>query len=140
MVSALSPARENSAMRRSIWVLLTLWAVLVVAGFPLDAAANAEKRVALVVGNGSYQNVAKLANPPRDAAAVAALFKAAGFQVVDVHLDVGISELRRAVSGFAETVSNADLAIVYFAGHGIEVDGTNYLIPIDAKLTRDFNV
>lgn len=112
---------------------------LAVAG-SIAGPAVAEKRAALVIGNAAYHHVGLLTNPANDAAAVAALFKAAQFDVVDARPDLGISDLRRAVRDFAATAADADIAIVYFAGHGIEVDGANYLIPVDAKLAQDFDV
>jgi uncharacterized caspase-like protein len=106
----------------------------------LVAECHAAKRVALVIGISAYQHVPRLANPMRDAAAVSKMFKDMAFDVVEVRRDVGIVDLRRAVREFAETVSTADVAVVYYAGHGIEVDGTNYLIPVDAKLESDLDV
>ena len=102
--------------------------------------AMAEKRVALVIGMSKYQQVPRLTNPARDAAAMTDLFKKAGFDVVDSERDLGISDLRRAVREFAETARTADMAVVYYAGHGMEVNGTNYLIPTDAKLLSDFDI
>jgi uncharacterized caspase-like protein len=102
--------------------------------------ALAEKRVALVIGMSKYQQVPRLANPARDADAMTALFKKAGFDVVDSRRDLGISDLRRAVREFSETSRDADISVVYYAGHGIEVDGINYLVPADAKLLSDFDV
>ena len=96
--------------------------------------ARAEKRVALVVGISRYQQVPQLGNPAHDAAAMGALFKKAGFDVVDDKRDLGIVDLRRAVREFSEKAQDADIAVVYYAGHGIEVDGLNYLVPADAKL------
>ena len=101
---------------------------------------RAEKRVALVIGNSAYQNVARLPNPANDAAAVAALLKGARFDVVEARADLGIAGLRRAVGDFADIAAGADIAVVYYAGHGMEVDGTNYLIPVDARLARDFDI
>ena len=100
----------------------------------------ADKRVALVIGNSAYRTVANLPNPGNDAAAMASLFKNSGFDVVEVRRDVVSSDLRRALREFSAAVRNADIAVVYYAGHGIEVDGTNYLIPIDAKLESDVDV
>ena len=102
--------------------------------------ARAEKRVALVIGISNYQRVPPLGNPSHDAAAMGALFKKAGFDVVDDKRDLGIVDLRRAVREFSEKAQDADIAVVYYAGHGIEVDGLNYLVPADAKLARDFDV
>jgi len=104
------------------------------------APAFAQKRVALVIGNSAYVNVSSLPNAKSDANAVAAMFKSAHYDVVQLKQDVGIVDLRRAVRDFADVAYDADIAVVYYAGHGIEVDGTNYLIPIDAKLSRDFDV
>ncbi len=113
-----------------------LAAVLLLAGQP----AFAEKRVALVIGNAAYQNTARLPNPANDGATVATTLKNAGFDIVDSRHDLGAAETRRALRDFADTARDADIAVVYYAGHGIEVDGGNYLIPVDAKLERDTDV
>jgi len=102
--------------------------------------ALADKRVALVIGMSRYQQVPRLTNPARDADAMTALFRKAGFDTVDSRRDLGISDLRRAVREFSEVSRDADIAVVYYAGHGIEVDGTDYLVPADAKLLSDFDV
>ena len=102
--------------------------------------AHADKRVALVIGNGAYANVGALPNPVRDAEAVEALLRGAGFDVVEMKRDVGAAAMRRALRDFSERVRGADIAVVFYAGHGIEVDGTNYLIPVDAVLERDIDV
>jgi hypothetical protein len=104
------------------------------------APAQAEKRVALVVGNSTYQSVTRLPNPANDANAIAALLKDAGFDVVDARHDLGNLDFKRAIRDFAGAARDADVAVVYFAGHGMEVRGTNYLLPIDAKLASDFDV
>ena len=88
----------------------------------------------------NYQQVPKLANPARDAAAMAGLLRQAGFDIVDSEQDLGIADLRRVVREFADKSRDADVAVVYYAGHGIEMDGNNYLIPADAKLLSDFDV
>src|SRR5712672_1197040 len=102
--------------------------------------ASAEKRVALVLGNSNYKNAAVLPNPVNDAAAVAATLKGAGFDIVDSRLDLSAADMRRALRDFADQARDSDLAVVYYAGHGIEIDGTNYLIPTDATLQRDTDV
>lgn len=104
------------------------------------APASAERRVALVIGMSNYQQVPRLANPARDADAMSALFKKAGFDVVDSERDLGIADLRRVIREFSELSRDADISVVYYAGHGIEVDGANYLVPADAKLLSDFDV
>ena len=102
--------------------------------------ALAEKRVALILGNSAYQNVAPLANPVNDSAKIAATLKDAGFDIVDSRHDLPAAETRRALRDFADRARDADIAVVYYAGHGIEVDGANYLIPVDARLERDTDI
>src|SRR4051794_31943243 len=104
------------------------------------SVAYADKRVALVIGNGAYSKVARLPNPVNDANAMAALFKNAGFDVVETRRDLDLVAMRRALRDFTDQVRNADIAVVYFAGHGIEINGTNYLIPVDAVLERDIDI
>jgi uncharacterized caspase-like protein len=118
------------------------------AGFVLAVAAwlavcgpaFAEKRVALVLANSAYQNVAQLTNPANDGAVMAATLKDAGFDIVEFRRDLPAAETRRALRDFADRARDADIAVVYYAGHGIEVDGGNYLIPVDARLERDTDV
>ena len=102
--------------------------------------AHADRRVALVIGNSAYQRVPKLPNPVNDARAVAALLRGAGFDVVESRFDLDAASLRRAMGDFTDIANDADVAVVYYAGHGIEVDGNNYLIPVDAVLARDVDV
>jgi uncharacterized caspase-like protein len=102
--------------------------------------AFADKRVAMVIGNSAYQNVAPLANPVNDGTVMASTLKDAGFDVVDFRRDLPAAETRRALRDFADRARDADIALVYYAGHGIEVDGANYLIPVDARLERDTDV
>jgi len=104
------------------------------------APGHAEKRVALVIGNSAYREAPKLANPANDAEAVSILLKNAGFEVVQTRGDLGINDMRRAVRDFSDQANDADIAVVFYAGHGIEVDGINYLVPVDAKLERDLDV
>jgi Caspase domain/WSC domain len=118
---------------------LVVCALLAVAQFSATSA-HADKRVALVLGISAYEHVAKLPNPSNDAGAMANLLKKAGFDVVETYRDVGIAALRRVVGDFSDKAQDADVAVVFYAGHGIEVDGTNYLVPADAKLARDFDI
>jgi hypothetical protein len=122
--------------------LLKLYRVLLAALLLLVVCrpALAEKRVALVIGNGAYQNVPQLPNPANDSAMIAATLKNAGFDVVDSRHDLSALDMRRALRDFSDAARDADIAVIYYAGHGMEVDGTNYLIPIDAKLERDTDV
>ena len=101
------------------------------------SAARAEKRVALVIGNGVYQNVPKLANPIKDAASLADMFRKAGFDWVKLREDVSNLEFKRALREFMDAAQDADIAVVYYAGHGIQVRDMNYMIPVDAKLATE---
>jgi uncharacterized protein len=122
-------------MRYGIALVVSL--LCAVAGFA--GSAHAEKRVALVIGNSSYKHTRALPNPKNDAEAVARLLHGIGFAEGDVMLaiDLGYQAMRETLRTFAEKAAGADIAIVYYAGHGIEVAGDNYLVPVDAKLARD---
>ena len=98
--------------------------------------AFAEGRVALVIGNSAYQNAPTLPNPKRDAQAIAASLKKGGYTVVSAN-DVGNLQFKRAVRQFEDAAANAEIAVVFYAGHGIEIGGINYMIPVDAKLASD---
>ncbi len=106
----------------------------------ISQPALAEKRVALAIGNANYRNVGHLTNPTNDATTLAATFKQARFDVVTLRTDLTANEMRHALRDFGDKARDADIAVIYYAGHGIEVDGTNYLIPIDAALDRDTDV
>ena len=112
-----------------------LWAALgvVLLASPAFADVPAEKRVALVIGNGAYENAPKLDNAVFDAQAVADAFRKLGFEVVDGY-DLNIAEMRAKVSEFSADLPDARSAVIYYAGHGISVDEENYLIPTDIVL------
>ncbi|RAI37941.1 caspase family protein [Rhodoplanes roseus] len=123
-----------------VWRLaLAVLGLLVVAAVTADAA-RADRRVALVIGNSGYRTVPSLPNTANDARAMATLFTNAGFEVVQARSDLGVLDFKRALRDFMSVVTGADIAVVYYAGHGVEVKGTNYLIPTDAKLARDYDV
>ena len=103
-------------------------------------SASAEKRIALVIGNSAYQKVPRLTNPAKDAEALTAMFREAHFDSVESKFDLSILDLRKTLREFAARTRDADIAVVYYAGHGIELDGTNYLVPIDAALETDGDV
>jgi uncharacterized caspase-like protein len=100
------------------------------------APSHAEKRVALVIGNGAYKHVAALPNPATDARDIAASLGRLEFTVTTV-TDAGFDQMRRALLDFGRRASGAEMAVVYFAGHGMEVGGENWLIPTDAELRTD---
>jgi uncharacterized caspase-like protein/peptidoglycan hydrolase-like protein with peptidoglycan-binding domain len=95
-------------------------------------APAAARKVALVMGNGAYQNAVPLANPVRDARAVADKLRGLGFDVIGGY-DEDLSAMQETVAEFARKAVGADIALMFYAGHGIQVHGDNFLIPIDAK-------
>ena len=95
------------------------------------------RRIALVIGNGAYQNVHALDNPPRDAELIAASLKDLGFQSVTLANDLTRDKFFAVLHSFAADAEKSDWAVVYYAGHGFEIGGVNYLVPIDAKLAVD---
>jgi hypothetical protein len=123
-------------MTRRLASLLAATGAALWLGFA-PGVALADKRVALVVGNSNYQTVNPLPNPARDATSIAKMFKDAGFDSVDMLIDVGNLDFKRGIRKFEDIASDADIAVVYYAGHGIEIGGTNYLIPVDARLASD---
>ncbi len=97
--------------------------------------ARAESRFALVIGNGAYKTVPALANPPHDAEDVAATLKSLGFKVT-VKVNLGLAAMQRAVDEFALESANADVSLFYYAGHGLQFGGRNYLVPVGAELRK----
>jgi len=94
--------------------------------------AQQSAKVALVIGNGSYANVPKLPNPPADAQAVAGGLRDIGFTVIE-GTDLGRRDMEEKIVAFLRSVPNAKIALLFYAGHGVQIDGRNYLVPIDAK-------
>jgi uncharacterized caspase-like protein len=90
--------------------------VLIVAMLAATPAAHAQKRVALVIGNGAYTKVPRLDNPKNDAAAMEAMFRASGFNAVVRVNDLGVAAMRRALRDFSDTAHDADIAVVFYAG------------------------
>ena len=137
-------SRCSGRSRRGRMGALVDWAVLLAlaAGFSVLAgsAALAERRVALVIGNANYDRGGVLWNTINDANAIAAVLSNAGFDVVDKRTNLGVVEFKRAVREFVDRSANADVAVVYYSGHGLEVGGGNYLIPVDAKLMSSLDV
>ena len=104
---------------------------------PQAPAGSTGRRVALVIGNGAYKNVHALPNPPRDAKMIANVLRDVGFQTVISVSDLSRDKFFEALQSFATEAENADWAVVYYAGHGFEIGGVNYLVPVDAKLAAD---
>jgi len=102
-------------------------------------AALADKRVAFVVGNGAYKNVAPLPNPPMDAKTMASTLRNVGFDVVEGY-DLIRDKMTEKLLEFGHKAEGADIAVFYYAGHGIAMGGTNYLLPVDADLKSEADV
>src|SRR4051812_44993117 len=119
---------------RSLTLIVSLICLLFTAN-----AAKADRRVAFVVGNGTYKNVAQLPNPPIDAKAMAAVLRNVGFEVVE-----GANLTRDAMTekllDFGKKAQGADVAVFFYAGHGIAISGSNYLLPIDADIKSEIDV
>ncbi|TIW59528.1 MAG: peptidase C14, partial [Mesorhizobium sp.] len=99
--------------------------------FATTAIAAAERRVALVMADDDYRLVRPLANPVNDAEAMETALKKLGFEVV-VETNRDLRRMRRALDDFREDAKGADVALVYFSGHGVEISGDNRLLPVDA--------
>src|SRR6202165_264588 len=102
-------------------------------------AAKADRRVAFVVGNGAYKNVAQLPNPPIDAKAMAAALRNVGFDVVE-GTNLTRDKMTEKLLDFGKKTQGADVAVFFYAGHGIAVNGTNYLLPVDADIKSEMDV
>ena len=115
-------------MWRILFSVTSLLLVIAAAG-----PAFAEKRVALVIGNSTYKNAAELSNTKNDATDIAAVLKALGFDVSE-GIDLTKAAMDNKIREFADTLSGADAAVFYYAGHALQVGGVNYLVPVDARL------
>jgi hypothetical protein len=102
-------------------------------------AQGPERRIALVIGNSGYQNAPELRNPRHDAADVAAALRGLGFEVFE-GLDLDKRSMERVVRQFGVKLSGADLAVFFYAGHGIAMGQQNYLVPVDARLAGEGDV
>src|ERR1700688_2915862 len=119
---------------RYLTVIISLFCMLFTA-----SAAKADKRVAFVVGNGAYKNVAQLPNPPIDAKAMAAVLRNVGFDVVEGN-NLTRDTMTERLLEFGKKAQGADVAVFFYAGHGIAISGTNYLLPIDADIKSEMDV
>jgi uncharacterized caspase-like protein len=102
-------------------------------------SALADKRVAFVVGNGAYKNVAQLPNPPIDAKTMASVLRNVGFEVVE-GTNLTRDTMTEKLLDFGKKAQGADVAVFFYAGHGIAISGTNYLLPVDADIKSEMDV
>ena len=107
-----------------------------------NVPAFAEKRIALVVGNSAYQNITRLENPRNDATLMAETLSGLGFTLIGgrAQLDLDKAALDTDVQNFGRQIQGADVALFYYAGHGVQVNGSNYLVPVGANPTREADV
>ena len=117
-------------MRRVAIILAFMASIVALAGAP--GGANAQGRVALVIGNSAYRHAAPLANPKNDAADVAAALRKLNFKVIE-GVDLDKAAFDRKVAEFAGALRGASVGLFFYAGHGLQVGGQNYLVPVDAQ-------
>ena len=129
----------TGGVRRSVARFLAAALLVFVSTGLALAQERQEKRVALLVGNSIYQNYNKLDNPFSDAAAVAAVLDRMAFQV-DVGQNLSLKQFRAKLEVFASAIRGADIALLFYAGHGIQYEGHNYLLPVDIELKTKADV
>ena len=122
-----------------VWRFTVLLAVVLALMILLATPALSEQRVALVIGNATYAHAPRLANPLNDAADIGASLARLGFAVTKLE-NADYATLRQGLLAFTKAASAAEVAVVFYAGHGIEVDQRNFLVPVDAKLSSDQDV
>jgi caspase domain-containing protein/uncharacterized protein DUF4189 len=130
-------------MRRGLFGRIVTLAAFSLAAILAGAwPAAAEKRIALVIGNSAYRNITALDNPSKDAALMAETLSGLGFTLVGgrAQLDLDKQAMDNAVQSFGRQVQGADVALFYYAGHGVQVAGSNYLVPVNANPTREADV
>lgn len=132
---------EQGTARLSRMIRLLPWLVGLIVVFTAPPA-SAEKRVALIIGNGAYQNVTPLKNPVNDAQLMERTLQGIGFDVISAY-DTTQKDIRRAVKKFGERLKDAGsdaVGLFYYAGHGLQVGGLNYLVPVDAEIADEGDV
>lgn len=129
----------SGGVGRYVIRLLSIIGIVSLLAFLQASAAAAGGRIALVIGNSGYANAPDLENPANDASDLGDVFERLGFEV-DRRTDLSQIELLGALKEFQRRTLGADVAIIYYAGHGIEIDRQNYLIPVDATLKTDRDI
>lgn len=120
--------------------MMRFWLVTLTVLFLLAPSAAEARKVALIIGNGDYANTSRLVNPANDIRIIAASAKQAGFDDVTVAADLAVNDFQKAMRDFRARADGAEVAMVYYAGHGIEAQGKNWLIPTDAQLKSDLDL
>lgn len=137
--------RKRSRLERDLGkllrtLLLAAMAVCLIwlAAIP-HAAAALERRVALIIGNSKYSPIRSLKNPVEDAAAMTVALQRLGFRII-VGLDLSLADFRAKMAEFEKDLKGADLALLFYAGHGVQYNGHNYLLPTDIELKSQSDV
>jgi uncharacterized caspase-like protein len=129
---------RTSQVARWIELLVFALALAIMMGSP----AQADKRVALVVGNSSYRNITQLDNPRNDAGLMAETLRSIGFKLVGGRalIDLDKTSFDSAIQNFGNELVAADVALFYYAGHGVQVRGSNYMVPVGANPAKEADV
>src|SRR3569833_704696 len=126
-------AKRKTALASAIGLALLATTVMT------PAQALADGKIALVIGNSQYQKVTKLTNPANDSTDVAASLTRLGFDV-NLKKDLDFDGFRKAIIEFGNAAKTADMAVIFYAGHGAEIDCKNWLIPVDAAIKSEVDV
>ncbi|MFZ1814276.1 MAG: caspase family protein [Rhizobiaceae bacterium] len=126
-------------MQLTVHAILFRLLAFVFASLAAFGIASAEKRVALVVGNSQYEFAAELRNPANDANSMAERLSNLGFEVIK-GIDLDERAMRQSINDFAKAVTDSDVALLFYAGHGLQVDGQNYILPINAELKNEIDL
>ncbi len=139
LAATLQPMPPNSTWGFQMRYFTVLFSLLCMVFTANAANAKAERRVAFVVGNGAYKNVQPLPNPSVDAKSMAGVLRNVGFEVVE-GTNLTRDKMTEKLLEFGKKAAGADVALFFYAGHGIAIAGTNYLLPIDADIKSEMDV
>src|ERR1700680_4174223 len=130
--------RSQSTKRQKGMTARSLLVTTLLVCIPLTRTPAADKRIALVIGNSAYQNIAHLDNPKNDAALMARTLKDLGFTLIGdgARLNLDKAALDKAIQSFGQQLQGAEVALFYYAGHGVQIRGSNYIVPVNANPTR----
>lgn len=120
--------------------MIRIWLFILSAAFLIAPGAAEARKVALIIGNSDYANTSRLVNPANDIKLVAASARSAGFDDVTIAANLSVNDFQKAMRDFRAKAEGAEIAMVYYAGHGIEAQGKNWLIPTDAGLKSDLDL
>ena len=117
----------------SLLLVRTAYLILAIASLALPTSVHAETRAALVIGNNNYERLTRLANAINDSTAIAAELRRVGFTVTEMH-DAAFGDINSRSRAFLKTIANGGVGLFYFSGHGVQIDGRSFLVPVDYSL------